>query len=313
MKRKVIQIANSTQLISLPRKWSMKYGVKKGDELEVEEQGNTIVLSTEEGAQLGEKEINVTGLDRTTIIYYLQALYRVGYDEIKVVFNEPTAIHFRTNKKINIISIIHTGVDRLIGYEVVQQKENFCLIKNISKSSIQEFDSVLRRIYLLLNDTSSDLAKEAKEMNLSLIETIEEKHASITKFISYCLRLLNKYGHHDHKKTIILFHIISSLDRVIDVLRDAGRDLLKIKHKLNGTTIQFFNFINQNIQLHSELFFKFDLGKVVEIYKNRNEMLNQLYQFRNKVPPDELVLSSKLEHIFELLIDINVSRMGLGD
>ena len=33
MKRKVIQIANSTQLISLPRKWSQKYGVKKGDEI----------------------------------------------------------------------------------------------------------------------------------------------------------------------------------------------------------------------------------------------------------------------------------------
>ena len=29
MKRKVIQIANSTQLISLPRKWTIKYGIKK--------------------------------------------------------------------------------------------------------------------------------------------------------------------------------------------------------------------------------------------------------------------------------------------
>ena len=33
MKRKVIQIAESTQLISLPRRWAMKCNVKKGDEL----------------------------------------------------------------------------------------------------------------------------------------------------------------------------------------------------------------------------------------------------------------------------------------
>ena len=35
MKRKVIQIADSTQLISLPRKWSLAHGIKKGDELEI--------------------------------------------------------------------------------------------------------------------------------------------------------------------------------------------------------------------------------------------------------------------------------------
>ena len=46
MKRKVIQIADSTQLISLPRKWALKYGIKKGDELDVEEQGSNVLVST---------------------------------------------------------------------------------------------------------------------------------------------------------------------------------------------------------------------------------------------------------------------------
>ena len=100
MKRRVIQIANSTQLISLPRKWTQKYGVKKGDEMEVEEQGNKILISTEKGAELGHIEIDVTGLDRTTILYYIQTLYRTGYDEIKVNFNNPTTIHYRTNKNV---------------------------------------------------------------------------------------------------------------------------------------------------------------------------------------------------------------------
>jgi bifunctional DNA-binding transcriptional regulator/antitoxin component of YhaV-PrlF toxin-antitoxin module len=46
MKRKVIQIAQSTQLISLPRKWAKKFGIKKGDELEVEEKGSSVTVST---------------------------------------------------------------------------------------------------------------------------------------------------------------------------------------------------------------------------------------------------------------------------
>ena len=47
MKRSVIQIANSTQLISLPRKWSLKFNIQKGDELEVEEEGNKLLSKTE--------------------------------------------------------------------------------------------------------------------------------------------------------------------------------------------------------------------------------------------------------------------------
>jgi len=311
IKRKVIQIANSTQLVSLPKKWADKYGVKKGDEIDVEENGNRLIIGTEKGLNLHSIEIDVTGLDRTTILYYIQTLYRVGYDEIRIKFNEPTAMHFKLNKKENVITIIHNEVNRLIGYEVIQQKENFCIIKDISNSSIQEFDTIFRRIFLLLNDASSDLFNGAKSMNLSLIETLEEKHDSITKFISYCSRLLNKYGYPDYKKTIVLYHILSSLDRIIDVLKNAGRDLLKINHKLDMKTIQSMNLVNDTIKVYSEFFFKFDLKKASEIHKNRNEMLDNLYEYKNKVPKDELILLGKLEHAFELLTDIKVARMGI--
>ena len=277
----------------------------------MEEQGSKILIGTEKGQESGSIEVDVTGLDRTTILYYIQTLYRFGYDEIKVIFNEPTATHFRLNKKKNIITILHTEVNRLVGYEIIQQKENFCIIRDLSKSSIQEFDSILRRIFLLLNDASSDLVKGAKEVNLSLIETIEEKHDSITKFASYCLRLLNKYGYPNPKKTINLYHIISTLDKIIDVLKNAGRDLQIMDHRLDNKTIQLFNLVNKSIQLYYEFFFKFDLIKAMEIHKNRNETIELLFKFRNKIPPDELVLLSKLEHTFELLTDIKVARMGI--
>ena len=313
MKRKVIQIANSTQLISLPRKWTQVYGIKKGDELEVVEQGSKVIISQEKGIRHSSIEIDVTGLDRSTILYYIQNLYRAGYDEINIKFNEQTAVHFRSNEKENIVSIIHKEVNRLIGYEVIQQKENFCLIKDISSSSIQEFETVLRRIFLLLNDASSELLKGITESNLGLIETLEEKHDSITKFISYCLRLLNKYGYDDARKTTILYHILSCLDKVIDVLKNASRDTLKFRHKLDHKSIQFFAIVDKSIRLYTDFFFKLDLKNASEIYKNRNEMLNLLYHYKNKLPRDELILASKMEHIFELLTDAEVSRMGMKD
>src|SRR3989338_2463651 len=98
----------------------------------------------------------------TLILYYIQNLYRMGYDEIKVVFNDPITKHLRKNEAVTVISVLHKEANRLIGYEIIQQRDNFVVIKDISTTSIKEFDNVLRRIFLLLSDTSSDLFQGAK-------------------------------------------------------------------------------------------------------------------------------------------------------
>ena len=82
-------------------------------------------------------------------------LNKYGYtrDEIKVFFNTPVTEHFRLNRNVNVITVVHNEVNRLVGYEIIQQRENFCIIKDISNSSIQEFDTILRRVFLLLKDS----------------------------------------------------------------------------------------------------------------------------------------------------------------
>jgi len=276
----------------------------------VEEQGSRITINTEKEMEHSKVDIDVAGLDRTTILYYIQALYRIGVDEVRIVFKEPTTVHFRGDKKVNVISVIHREVNRLVGYEIIQQKEDFCIIKDLSKSSIQEFDSVLRRIFLLMNDASSDLLKGAKEMNKPLIETIEEKHNSITKFISYCLRLLNKYGYSNHKKTSTYYHILATYDRVVDVLKNAGRDMLGLNSNLDKKTIKILELIDDSIKMYGNLFYKFDPNKVVEIYKTRDTILNMLKNSQNKIPVSELRILSLAQHILELVVDMSVARMG---
>ena len=307
----MIQIANSTQLISLPRKWSQKYNIRKGDELEIEEQGNKLFIGISKEPNLNGIEIDVTPLNRTMILYYLQNLYRMGYDEIKVKFNDPITKHLRKNENVTIISVLHKEANRLIGYEIIQQRENFAIIKDISTTSIKEFDNVLRRIFLLLDDVSSDLIQGAKTNNKTLLETIEEKHDSITKFISYCLRLLNKYGYPDYKKTLVLYHILATLDRVVDFYKYSARDMLKFHNKLNDKTIRLFEMIDEEVKLFTKFFFKFDLAQADELYKRRNHYTFVLNQQNTKIPPGELVLISKLGQVLELLLEMQVARMGM--
>ncbi len=311
MKRKVIQIANSTQLISLPRKWSLKYGVKKGDELEVEENGNKIIICTEKSVDIQKVEIDVTGLDRTSILYYIQSLYRVGYDEITVKFNESYILHLRTNEKKSVISTIHEIVSRFVGLEIVQQKENFCVIKDISEISSKEFDTALRRIFLLLIDVNKDLLEGAKNDNKASIETIDEKHNSVMKFVSYCLRILNKKGYSEHRKITIIYHIIANLDKVVDVIKYSARYLLDKNIKLKKESKVFLESIHSSIDMYYDFFYKFDIKKVSKIYENRDRIIKLIARNAKILPKEDLVYICNLASMLELITDITDSRISM--
>lgn len=311
MRRKVIQIADSTQLVSLPRKWALKHGIKKGDELDIEEQGSKIIVSCESTPEFSSVEIDVTDLDRTSILYYIEILYRLGYDEIKLKFSNPQAEHYRLNKKENVISIIHYVASRLISMEVIQQKDNFAILKNLEEISNKEFDTVLKRIFILLQDASDDFLSGIKKGDLIALETIVEKHDSIAKFISYGMRIVNKKGSGDKRNSKLLFHILNQLDKVTDILKYSARELIDNKRTLSKDAYDIIEGVCTSIKWYSEFFFKFNTSRIKELYSNRHNIIKKIRDKSNKLKPEELLLVEYFRHILEFIVDMTEARMGL--
>ena len=311
IKRKVIQIANSTQLISLPRKWALKYDIKKGDELEVEEDGNKIFISTESVQESGNIEVDITGLDRDSFMFLIRILYVRGYDEIKLIFNNPIVHHYRLGKKVKVISAIHAEVNRLTGIEVIQQRENFCILKILSESSIKDFDLILRRIFLLISDASNDLIKGAGKGDKYLVESMEEKHNTITKFMSSALRLLNKVGHPNHKNTFLYYHIIESLDNVNDILKESARDIVNFKIKISKNSEKILFRINESLAEFNKLFYKFDFKLVEKLSSERYKIMVEIRGALKKFSKDEILLLMNMERVQEEILDLKVARMAL--
>src|SRR3989338_4633091 len=127
--RKLIQHGPSSLTIALPIKWLKERGIKKGDSMHIGAEGNKLVLSTEEAIKLEKISIDVTNLDRTSILLYIQSLYRFGYNEIEVKFEKITTTHYRKDQQVTISSVIHEIANRLIGAEIIEESENRALIK----------------------------------------------------------------------------------------------------------------------------------------------------------------------------------------
>jgi len=311
MKRKVIQIADSTQLVSLPRKWALQHGVKKGDEIEVVAEGNKIIISTEKGEELGSVEVDITDLDGNSLMFLIRCLYYRGYNEIRVIFNKPTTMHYRIGKEVTVISLIHKEVNKLNGIEIIQQKENFCLIKDISEGTIKEFDDVLRRIFLLLQDASKDLLGGIKSGDMVLLNTINEKYNTITKFVAYNLRLLNKFGYPDSKKTNSYYNTISAINEVIGVIRYSSRYVQSKKIKISKETISLLSSIHSTLELYIDFFYKFDFKKADEISRKRAEILEKIKKITKKLPSKEILILTSMGHILAIMTDLIITRMAL--
>ncbi len=311
MRRKVVKHGPSTFIISLPARWVKKYGVNKGDELEISEHDNNLIIGSEIKSEIMSGELNLSGLDRTNIMYAIRGFYRLGYDELHLRFDKPTAFYQRLNKNLNITSIIHTEVNRLVGYEIIQEHEKSCVIKDLQETSGKDFDTVLRRIFLLLNDASKQLITGIKNNDHELLETIEEKHNTITKFVSYCMRMLNKKSQFSSQKTSYYYHIIACLDRITDIIKYAARDVLKYDKKLNTKVIHILEGVTSDLNKYYQFFYKYDSEKMREINDNRYKTEIELRNLPSTIKTDEIIMASNMFHILEILLDLVEARSAL--
>jgi phosphate uptake regulator len=310
MKRKVIQVADSTSLISLPMKWVKKYDIKKGDELEVEIQNNSLLISTDAIAKVDEVEVDITNLDRTSIMYVIRSFYRLGFDNVRLIFKNSKTIYKRKEIEVSVISVIHAEVNRLVGYEIMQERKDSCIIKDIQESSMKDFDNVLRRIFLLLNDVIEEFQNGVKDMDVEALKTIEIKHDTVTKFASYCLRLLNKMTNEGPGKTSNYYHIIEILDWFMDIYKYAARDIIKYNKKLDPQVIEIFLHVKEGMDIYYKLFYKFENQKLFEINDIRSKAEKKLKLLKCK-NSEEIIIVSKVFTILENLLHLIEARVAL--
>jgi len=314
MRRKVIKQGHNTLTITLPRKWCDRAKIKGGDEVDINDSGTELLISSGliEGTT-NKLEINVTGYDRSAILFTIRSAYRRGYDEVFIKFDEQLTQRFRDGRKYKTLSFIHYEVERLIGFEVVDQKTNSCLIKDVSQGSEKEFDSMLNRIFLVTTDTFEDFLKGFKEKDFDLISTIEEKHDVITKFVSYCMRLLNKnIPRYSHVKNLEMYHVLASLDNIADAMKYTSRDVIEQKIVLKKSAISILEGINKIIKFYYSLFYKYDHQKIIDFNKERYLLLKNIRKNIKELSSSEALVVNKLEAIVETINDLTKSSISLN-
>lgn len=263
MKRKIIQLAGKTFVISLPIKWAKLYGLKKGQELELIEKGKSLIINTQKEIEFSKIKIHLSGPDEF-IAKRINTAYKSGYDELELSYDDAS-----------VVKIIKKELEYLMGYEIVKQGEKYCFVKNIAIQMDEELDNILRRIFLMLLEMADEGIDAVKKQELLRIEDIASLEDTNDKLTNFCKRILNKNSYKEPEKTSFIYAVIWQLEKIADDYEEILRKISDSKLKLSKETINYFEKINAFLRTFYELYYEFDENKGKRLTNEQTKLLKE--------------------------------------
>ncbi len=268
MKRKVIKHGPSTYIVSLPSKWVKEYGIRKGDELEVEESGNEITINTKTGKELRPVSIDVKGYGNIAQ-RLLAALYKIGYDSIQVQLSS-------TEERLVVSDTVN---DLFIGFEIIEEGKNHVTIKQITFADDESFKDMVRRAFLFLLAIAEDGLEAIKKGDKKQIQDISLRDVNVNKLTTYCRRYINKRGAKTFQdRTTSLYFIVESLEKIGDVYRDIALLLAAQKSlKLNQDVLEILAEINSTLRLAYNSFYNFKKESIYDFITANKKIESKIF------------------------------------
>lgn len=252
MKRRVIKHGPSTYTISLPSKWVKQHNIKKGDELDLNMLGPMLQVYTHTVNDGSTYEADISQLSPDMAKRLLGSLHKNGYDTLNLQCTPAQLPHIQ--KRINTM---------LLDYEIINIKDNKCMIKAISQSTEQSFKPIFRRLFLVtiaLAEGVADLTKKQEFEKLADLLSLEETNNKLTNYIH---RLITK--HYLSQDKLCYMYVISwVLESIADEYKEICT-LLKDETKIGSSCAATFEEMQKLIHGLYELFYNFEFPKVEQL------------------------------------------------
>lgn len=304
MKRKVIRQGHNTLTITLPSEWAKKFNVDAGHEINLDEVDGGLLLTTEKRDGDQKKvEIDISGMDIPTIWKHFMAVYREGYDEVKIKFDSKYELespykyitqhrfdsrYKKYKEKHSMSRVLQGFVDRFIGFEIVEHGKDYVVVKDMGEPTAKEFDNSLRRVFLLLKQMAEETLEAINKKDKSQLIMIHDIDINLDKFHDYCVRVLNKLENKCQKKITLLFSTLYLTEMLGDEFKDIAIHILSdFKDSQFAHLKPLIKFVSEQIDSYYDLFYKYDKEKVNLISKLDQETYFGTPDYFKKFGEDE--------------------------
>lgn len=269
MKRKLIKQGLGGVTLFLPIKWVRENRLNPGDEIELSEVTDGLLVSRGEFKE-EKKEISITLTfeDEPSIRFRLNDLYRMGYDRI--------TINYSSKDQIKQIDRIVTS--RLLGFEKVHDDDKIVIIESITEPSGEKESILLRRMFLLIKESFQVVNKGLKSNDPAFLEELSDLSLKVDLYDNFNKRNIFKQRM-INAQVNLYWSLYTHLMLIQHSLSHLLEELLKLKKfKLSTKNLSYLKDIEAYFDEVYEAFFKKDLAAIQRTNLQLNEVLYQRIQ-----------------------------------
>lgn len=260
MKRRIVQHGLSTLTVSLPSTWVKKLNLKKGDEIEINEMNELLTISPV--FKTSTKDLYLLDLTKYPSInerllrIVLTHIYRKGYQKFK--------IKYKHKKDLDLIE--KTVRERLLGVEILNIKDNDCIVECFTEPEKNKFNSILNRVFYINNEALNLICDDINKSSYLNFKRITNYSLDINKYTNYIRRLIKNEVIAKQDSIDMLWSITQNLLLISHCYKRLYNLLAKNNIKLSNQTSLLFkeivklNHMNQELYQHPD-YSKFDKGQ----------------------------------------------------
>lgn len=186
--RRIQKTGGSTHIISLPAEWIRQSKLDKGDTIEIYPQpdGNLLLqpFSKKDTKISQEVEIDISEIsDNNLLMRLVLSKYLSGVQIIKIYDKEGLELEVRAQ--------IGQLVGNLMGVEIIDESDNFLIIKDLSSLQSLDLNQLIRRTHVLADKMFSSSIQAFIDNNKTNAELIKLQEPSVDRLYYLVSRQLN--------------------------------------------------------------------------------------------------------------------------
>lgn len=294
MKRKLIALGDGCLVMSIPSKYVKRHGFKKGDQIDVIDQGGELIVSAESVTGYAkEREIvlDPEGTKRYVESNIINA-YKNGYDKLVVRYSSPEHLKY-----------IRSSLNEVIGYQIVDAKDGAVIIRNVAKINLSELPNMLRRTFLVLLSVAGTVVGE-ENTGVDMHDEIKSLNESIKKLTTVLKRMLViRLKHEDD--ALFRYMIVRDLEKIANEYMYISRRFEE-DSQVSEEVFKLLVKTKDMLRHYYDCFYKKDklgMGKLTRI---KDELLwKESYGLLTSSAPAERIIVHHTANIIRRIYDLH--------
>jgi antitoxin component of MazEF toxin-antitoxin module len=268
MQRSLVKHGDSTLMVSLPAKWIKEQGLQKGNQVNLTQKGEDILIKKVATNLTRSIAIELENESNDHIRAIIPKAYREGFNLITVTF-----------KKRSTFKLIQSTTACLIGCEIIEHTKHKVTIKNMITEHNFNSKECIRKLVLLTKSFGEILVENIKIGKELEEEDTESLREDAYKFRNWAHLALRQHNIYEGYKELF---IIERVEQGITFLKWLANSYNKNRSK--GSK-EFMNLLEETLTYFDicfQMYFTKDSRYMDYVLENRRRLLEECETFSSK-------------------------------